>query len=103
MKERQRKLQEEQQLTEYLSRTGWIIFHPQGHPIEKQLNSYQQARDLRYLEGGALHFLFGMDSTHPPNMILIGRKKEQQLHMAARGSDHSASRIDLTGRQPQLQ
>ena len=79
MKERQRKLQEEQQLTEYLSRTGWIIFHPQGHPIEKQLNSYQQARDLRYLEGGALHFLFGMDSTHPPNMILIGRKKNNNF------------------------
>ena len=79
LKERQRQLPEEQQLIEHLARAGWIIFHPQEHPIEAQLKTYQTARDLCCLEGSALHLLFGVDCTHPPNVILICRKENNNF------------------------
>jgi capsular polysaccharide biosynthesis protein len=79
LKESQRQLPEEQQLIEHLSRAGWIIFHPQEHPIETQLKTYQMARDLCCLEGSALHLLFGVDCTQPPNVILICRKRNNNF------------------------
>ena len=79
LKESQRQLPEEQQLIEHLSRAGWIIFHPQEHPIETQLKTYQTAHDLCCLEGSALHLLFGADCTHSPNVILICRKKDNNF------------------------
>ena len=79
LKKSQRQLPEEQQLIEHLSRKGWIIFHPQEHTIEEQLKAYQQARDLCCLEGSALHLLFGMNCTYPPNVILICRKKNNNF------------------------
>lgn len=79
LKGNQRQLPEEQQLIEHLSRTGWIIFHPQEHPIEKQLKTYQTARNLCCLEGSAVHLLFGVNCTHPPNVILICRKNNNNF------------------------
>ena len=79
LKESQRQLPEEKQLIEHLSRADWIIFHPQEQPIETQLKTYQTARDLCCLEGSAHHLLFGVDSTHPPNVILICRKKNNNF------------------------
>ena len=79
LKGSQRQLPEEQQLVEHLTKKGWIIFHPQEHPVEEQLKTYQQAHDLCCLEGSALHLLFGMNCTHPPNVILICRKKNNNF------------------------
>jgi len=79
LKGNQRQLPEEQQLIERLSRTGWTVFHPQEHPIEKQLKTYQTARDLCCLEGSAVHLLFGTDCTHPPNVILVCRKRNNNF------------------------
>ncbi len=75
----QRCFPEEQQLVELLSKKDWIIFHPQEHPIEKQLATYQTARNLCSLEGSALHLLFGINCINPPNIILVCRKKKNNF------------------------
>src|SRR5690606_30752701 len=40
-----------------LARRGWIIYHPQAHPVREQLEMLDRAAQIAGIEGSAFHTL----------------------------------------------
>ena len=68
---RQRQFVEEKDLERCLESLGWLIFHPQEHPLEKQLMVYENASFICGLEGSAMHLLLGVSGKLLEKVILL--------------------------------
>jgi len=68
-----RQVDQEAALEALLQQQGWTIFHPEQHPLAKQINTYRQARVIAAFEGSALHGLsFLGRPTAAPLLLLLG-------------------------------
>ncbi len=56
-----RQFTEEVELEKELCRLGWIIYHPQEHSLNDQLNLLNSSTRICSAQGSALHLLFGID------------------------------------------
>jgi capsular polysaccharide biosynthesis protein len=72
-----------------LERNGWLIYHPQEHPLPAQLDMLKDAEQIAGVEGSAFHTLILIDNPRArvsvftrrgeavsPNMITIARAKQ---------------------------
>ena len=56
-----RQFTDEAELEKELHRLGWIIYHPQEHSLNDQLNLLNSSTRICSAQGSALHLLFGVD------------------------------------------
>jgi hypothetical protein len=77
----------ETRLEELLAREGYEIFHPQHHPLDRQIARYKAARQIVALDGSALH-LAAMSGARDQQVAVIKRRDSQAsdsivTHLAA--------------------
>ena len=68
-----RSVDQEAALEALLAERGWLIFHPEQHPLVDQIAVYRAARVIAGFEGSALHGLSFLGQNPPQtSLILLG-------------------------------